>query len=70
LELWRDGQRSAEETVSNELAYARQVDSFAAAVEGREVFPVLGQQGWQNQLILDAAYRSLSSGKSEEVPVS
>ena len=70
LELWRDGQRSAEETVSNELAYARQVDSFAADVEGREVFPVLGQQGWQNQLILDAAYRSLSSGKSEEVPVS
>ncbi len=68
LELWRDGQRVAEETVSNELAYARQVDSFAAAVEGREVFPVAGQQCWQNQLILDAAYRSLFSGKSEEVP--
>jgi predicted dehydrogenase len=69
LELWRGGQRAAEETVSNQLAYARQVDSFAAAVEGREVFPVPGQQGWQNQLILDAAYRSLSSGKSEEVPM-
>ena len=67
LELWREGQRVAEETVSNQLAYARQVDSFAAAVEGREVFPVRGQQGWQNQLILDAAYRSLSSGKSEEI---
>ncbi|MGD1215350.1 MAG: Gfo/Idh/MocA family oxidoreductase [Terriglobales bacterium] len=69
LELWRDGQRVAEETVSNQLAYARQVDTFAAAVEGRETFPVPGQQGWQNQLILDAAYRSLSSGKSEEVPM-
>jgi predicted dehydrogenase len=69
LELWRDGQRIAEETVSNQLAYARQVDSFAAAVEGREVFPVPGQEGWQNQIILDAAYRSLSSGKSEEVPI-
>ena len=69
LELWRDGQRVAEETVSNQLAYARQVDSFAAAVEGREVFPSPGQQGWQNQRILDAAYRSLSSGKSEEVPI-
>jgi predicted dehydrogenase len=69
LELWRDGQRIAEDTVSNQLAYARQVDAFAAAVEGREVFPVPGQQGWQNQLILDAAYRSLSSGKSEEVPI-
>jgi len=69
LELWRDGQRVAEESVSNQFAYARQVDAFAAAVEGREVFPVLGQQGWQNQVILDAAYRSLSSGKSEEVPI-
>ena len=67
LELWRDGQRVAEEAVSNRLAYARQVDTFAAAVKGREVFPVPGQQGWQNQLILDAAYRSLASGRSEEV---
>jgi predicted dehydrogenase len=67
LEMWREGQRVAEETVSNQLAYARQVDAFAAAVEGREVFPVPGQEGWQNQIILDAAYRSLASGKSEEV---
>ena len=67
LDLWREGQRVAEETVSNQLAYARQVDAFAAAVEGREVFPVPGEEGWRNQLILDAAYRSLSSGKSEEL---
>lgn len=67
LELWRGGQRAAEETASNQLAYARQVDSFAAAVEGREVFPVPGHEGWRNQIILDAAYRSLSSGKSEAV---
>jgi 1,5-anhydro-D-fructose reductase (1,5-anhydro-D-mannitol-forming) len=69
LELWREGRRVAEETVSNQLAYARQVDSFAAAIEGQEVFPVPGQQGWQDQLILDAAYRSLSSGKSEKIPM-
>jgi len=31
------------------------------------VFPVPGEEGWRNQLILDAAYRSLSSGKSEEL---
>jgi len=68
LELWRSGKRVAEETVSNHQAYARQVDSFAAAVEGRSMFPVTGEQGWQNQLILDRAYRSLSSGKIEEVP--
>jgi predicted dehydrogenase len=69
LELWRDGQRVAEDAASNRLAYARQVDAFAAAVEGREVFPAPGQQGWQNQLVLDAAYRSLVSGKSEKVPM-
>jgi 1,5-anhydro-D-fructose reductase (1,5-anhydro-D-mannitol-forming) len=68
LELWREGQCVAEDTVSNQLAYANQVDSFAAAIEGREVFPALGEQGWQNQIILDAAYRSLSSGKSEPIP--
>ena len=67
LELWREGRLFAEETISNRLAYARQVDSFTAAIEDRELFPVPGQEGWQNQIILDAAYRSLSSGKSEEV---
>jgi predicted dehydrogenase len=67
LELWRDGQRVDEETVFNRLAYARQVDAFAAAVESRAQFSVPGQEGWRNQVILDAAYRSLSSGRSEEV---
>jgi 1,5-anhydro-D-fructose reductase (1,5-anhydro-D-mannitol-forming) len=67
LELWRDGELVDEETVSNRLAYARQVDSFAAAVEGREVFPAPGRQGWQNQVILDAAYLSLRSGRKEEI---
>jgi predicted dehydrogenase len=69
LELWRDGHLVAEETVSNQLAYAKQVDAFAAAVEGREEFPVPGREGWQNQIILDAVYRSLSSEKSEPIPV-
>ena len=68
IELWRGGELAAEETVSNRLAYARQVDAFAAAVEKREVFPVPGEEGWQNQIILDAAYRSLLSGKTEELP--
>jgi predicted dehydrogenase len=68
LELWREGQRVTEETVFNRLAYARQVDAFAAAVEGQAAFPVPGEEGWRNQVILDAAYRSLSSGKSEKIP--
>jgi len=67
LELWRDRELAATETISNHLAYARQVDSFAGAVEGSLRFPVLGEEGWQNQIILDAAYRSILSGKGEEV---
>jgi predicted dehydrogenase len=69
LELWRDRRVVATETVSNHLAYARQVDSFAGAVEGSQQFPVPGEEGWQNQIILDAAYRSIVSGKSEEVTI-
>jgi predicted dehydrogenase len=67
LELWRDGKRVSEESISNKLAYAKQVDGFSAAVEGRAKFPVPGEEGWRNQVILDAAYRSLSSGKNEEI---
>jgi 1,5-anhydro-D-fructose reductase (1,5-anhydro-D-mannitol-forming) len=67
LELWRDRQLVSTENVSNHLAYARQVDSFAGAVEKTKPFPVPGEEGWQNQIILDAAYRSMLSGKNEEV---
>jgi predicted dehydrogenase len=56
------------ELVLNQYAYARQVDMFAAAVEGHSTFPVPGEQGWQNQEILDAAYRSIRSGNAETVP--
>ena len=69
IELWRGEELAAEETVSNQLAYAKQVDAFATAVEKREVFDAPGKEGWQNQIILDACYRSLLSGKSEEVVV-
>lgn len=68
LELRRPGAPMETEVVSNQLAYARQVDTFAAAVEGETTFPAPGEEGWQNQEILDAAYRSLKSGKAEEVP--
>ena len=55
------------ETVSNRDAYARQVDAFADAVEGKAPFPVPGEEGWQNQEVLDAAYRSIHAGRSAEV---
>jgi predicted dehydrogenase len=69
LELIRAGAVVETETLSNHLAYARQVDEFASAVEAESEFPVLGEEGWQNQLILDAAYRTLKSGKVEEVQI-
>jgi predicted dehydrogenase len=68
IELLRGGKVAKRETVSNQLAYARQVDAFADAVEGKSSFPVPGEEGWQNQEILDAAYRSIQSGMAEEVP--
>jgi predicted dehydrogenase len=67
LELRRAGSLVDTGEVSNRLAYAKQVDAFADAVEGKAQFPVPGEEGWQNQEILDAAYRSLKSGKTEDV---
>jgi len=67
LQLRRAGSVQEAESVSNRFAYAKQVDAFAAAVKGKANFPVPGEEGWQNQLILDAAYRGLKSGTVEEV---
>jgi predicted dehydrogenase len=67
LELRRGGTVVEANTVSNHLAYARQVDAFAAAVEGKAEFPIPDEEGWRNQEILDAAYRSMKSGQTEDV---
>jgi len=67
IQLQRGGAAVESESVSNKLAYALQVDAFAAAIEGEAKFPIPGEEGWQNQEILDAAYRSLRSGKAEAV---
>ena len=68
IELWREGRIVETEQVSNHLAYAHQVDSFAAAVEGKATFPIPGEEGLRNQLVLDAAYRSLHHGRRESIP--
>jgi len=68
LELRRNGNVVENEVVSNQFAYARQVDLFSAAVRGEAKFPAPGEEGWQNQEILDAAFRSLKSGRAEDVP--
>jgi predicted dehydrogenase len=67
IELRRAGSVIETEAVSNRLAYAKQVDAFADALEGKAKYAVPGEEGWQNQEILDAAYRSLKSGKTEDV---
>jgi predicted dehydrogenase len=36
-------------------------------LEGKGSFPAPGEEGWTNQMILDAAYRSAKSGKAEKV---
>jgi predicted dehydrogenase len=53
--------------VSNADAYGAQVDAFAAAIEERRDFEIPGEQGLRNQLILDAAFRSVKSGRTEFV---
>ena len=69
IEFRRGGSVVEKEMVSNADAYARQVDMFSAAIEGNAEFPAPGEEGWQNQEVLDAAYRSLKSGKAESVPL-
>jgi predicted dehydrogenase len=67
IQLRRASTIQRSELVSNHYAYARQVDIFAGAVDGHGKFPVSGEEGWQNQEILDAAYRSIRSGRVETV---
>lgn len=63
----RRGAEMSKETLTNFDAYTRQVDAFADAVDGKSPFPIPGEEGWKNQEIIDAAYRSMKSGKRELV---
>ena len=53
--------------VLNDRAYTAQVEAFADAVESGKPFEIHGEEGLQNQTILDAIFRSVKSGKSETV---
>ncbi len=62
----RLGQEAIERReVMNDNACALQLDAFAAAIEECRDFEIPGEQGLRNQLVLDAAYRSLQSGRAE-----
>jgi len=67
LELRRGFELVESREVSNANAYAAQVDAFAAAVEEGRDFEIPGKEGLKNQLILDAAFRSVKSGATETV---
>jgi 1,5-anhydro-D-fructose reductase (1,5-anhydro-D-mannitol-forming) len=67
LQVLRDDAVVEKKTVSNERAYVLQVDAFADAIEGKAPFLIPGEEGWQNQEVLDALLRSVRSGKSEAV---
>jgi len=67
IELRRPGSDVYSEVVTNQDAYIRQVDAFADTVEEIADFPVTGEEGWQNQEILDAAMRSMETGRTESV---
>jgi predicted dehydrogenase len=56
-----------QEVVSNADAYTRMLDAFSATVEGTGSFASTGDDGVQNQRILDAAFRSWHSGCRERI---
>jgi predicted dehydrogenase len=67
IELRRKYEVVESREVSNADAYGAQVDAFATAIEEGRDFEIPGEQGLRNQLILDAASRSVKSGKTESV---
>jgi predicted dehydrogenase len=67
IELLRGGKVVHSEELSNTDAYAQQVDAFALAVKGQQPFRATGDDGLRNQLVLDAAYRSIRGGHTETI---
>ena len=69
IQIRKNDGSTTRESASNQLAYGLQVDAFADAVERKSPFLASGEDGWQNQEILDAAMRSVTSGRAEDVPL-
>ena len=61
------GRVVAQEETSNADAYTRMLDAFSASMEGGVPFRSTGDDGVQNQRILDAAFRSWHSGCRERI---
>jgi predicted dehydrogenase len=67
VELRRGFELAESREVSNADAYSAQVDAFAAAIEEGRDFEIPGEEGLKNQLILEAAFRSVNSRNGEDV---
>ena len=67
VELRRGFEVVERREVSNADGYTAQVDAFAAAIEEGREFEIPGEEGLRNQLVLDAAFRSVKSGRVESV---
>lgn len=67
LELRRGFEIAERTEVFNGDCYSLQLDAFAAAVENGGEFLISAEDGLRNQLVLDAAFRSIKSGKTEPV---
>jgi 1,5-anhydro-D-fructose reductase (1,5-anhydro-D-mannitol-forming) len=61
------GKIVAQEEVSNCDAYSRMLDAFSATMQGTGSFASPGDDGIQNQQILDAAFRSWHTGCRERI---
>jgi predicted dehydrogenase len=66
LELRRGFDLVEKAEVFNAEAYTAQVEAFAAAVESGQPFLIPGEEGVQNQKILDAIFRSTKSHQTEK----
>lgn len=65
LELRRGFEVVERTEVHNGDCYTLQVEAFAEAMEKGRTFDVTGEDGLRNQLVLDAAFRSVKSGREE-----
>ena len=65
LELRRGFDVVERREVLNADAYTAQVEAFADSVESGKPFEIPGEEGLQNQRILDAIFRSVKSGRAE-----
>jgi 1,5-anhydro-D-fructose reductase (1,5-anhydro-D-mannitol-forming) len=65
LEMRRAGELVETATLDNGDGYTRMLDSFALTLRGQDTFRATGGDGVHNMRVLDAAFRSWTSGMRE-----